>query len=353
MCAHIKSDLIKYYLIYCIKSKNKDKILDFFHHYSYEILSESSPLTSGNLRHWYTLPYCDEPEKDSEFSVYFSTRWMELLRITLHNFLTIVFASSSPPKLLLLEKWFRTDKQIELRTQLKLLNDKIELIINRFEKYENRLQNCRETIRTLVNYIQNNLHMQQFSSSHRRQSSSSAAAGNTLFDDHDDNNREESSNSSSISPTMSSKPASLKRTETSSSSRGNEKAALIKEIEQSVSKISAECARKTAILRNLSKEQRMKEILDDIYLLNPTSSSSSGVNANGSNSHDINDFLHLTSGGGSLSAYSSTGGNPPIGYVSSRKELEEMENDLVNKIQDWVSLLKSNTSNSSNNSEQH
>jgi hypothetical protein len=361
MCAHIKSDLIKYYLIYCIKSKNKDKILDFFHHYSYEILSESSPLTSGNLRHWYTLPYCDEPEKDSEFSVYFSTRWMELLRITLHNFLTIVFASSSPPKLLLLEKWFRTDKQIELRTQLKLLNDKIELIINRFEKYENRLQNCRETIRTLVNYIQNNLHMQQYSSSHRRQNSSSVATmsgSNTLFDDHDDhnnnnNNRQDGSQNSSISPTMSSKPFSIKRSETSSSSsssssRGNEKAALIKEIEQSVSKISAECARKTAILRNLSKEQRMKEILDDIYLLN---SSSTSVNANGSNSQDINDFLHLSSGGGSLSGYSSMNtGNPPVGYVSSRKELEDMENDLVNKIQDWVSLLKSN---SSNTSEQH
>eukprot|EP01040_Poterioochromonas_malhamensis_P000496 gene496-529_t len=248
MCAHLKSDLIKYYLIYCLKNKSKEKILEFFQHYSYEILSESSPLTSGNLRHWYTLPYVEEPEKDPEFSVYFSTRWMELLRITLHNFLTIVFASSSPPKLLLLEKWFRTEKQLELRSQLKLLNEKVDLIMNRFEKYEDRLQNLREVIRILVNYIQNNLHMQQYSSTKGGAVGAGALGGNTLFE----NDREEEV--TTVSSTNSAKSVNKRGSLGGSTQAQAVESGKVKEVEQSVSRISAECARKTAILGNLPKE---------------------------------------------------------------------------------------------------
>jgi hypothetical protein len=292
-----------------VKQKSKDRILDFFQHYSHEILSESCPLTSGNLRHWYTLPYVDEPEKDNEFSVYFSTRWMELLRITLHNFLTIVFATATPPKLLLLEKWFRTDKQLELRSQLKLLNDKMDLIINRFEKYEERLQNLRDVIRVLCSHIHNNLHMQQFSSAKVSSTinvANNSAAGqmNALFD----NDKEDSISTNLVG----------------SSKRYDQKQ---KEIEQSVLKISAECARKSAVLGNLSKDQRMKEILGEIYLLNP-------ANAFVAGSHDINDFYHSSTG--NFSTTQATG----TGYVSSRNELEELENDLVVKIQEWIGSLK-------------
>ena len=328
MCAHLKSDLIKYYLVYCVKNKCKEKILDFFNHYSYEILSESSPLTSGNLRHWYTLPYVDEPEKDNEFSVYFSTRWMELLRITLHNFLTIVFASSSPPKLLLLEKWFRTDKQLEMRSQLKLLNDKIELILTRFEKYEDRLQNLRETVRILSSYIQNNLHMQQFSSSNRQNTMGKGGGVDTgdsssgLFDNGDDE----------LSPP----PSSTQQTGSTSkhgSRRGSAATTAVdlnklREVEQSVSRISAECARKTAILGNLPKDQRMKEVLGEIYSLSSN---------NLSPTHEMHEYLHSSHSTYHPNAsYSSNG----TGYISSRRELEEMETDLISKVQEWVSMLK-------------
>lgn len=333
MCAHLKSDLIKYYLIYCLKNKSKDKILEFFQHYSYEILSESSPLTSGNLRHWYTLPYVEEPEKDPEFSVYFSTRWMELLRITLHNFLTIVFASSSPPKLLLLEKWFRTEKQLELRSQLKLLNEKVDLIMNRFEKYEDRLQNLREVIRILVNYIQNNLHMQQYSSTKGGVGGAGTLGSNTLFD----NDREEE-----VTPvsTINSGKSVNKRGSVGGSTQAQAvDSGKVKEVEQSVSRISAECARKTAILGNLPKEQRMKEILGEIYHLHAGNILSPG--------HEMNEYLHnnnysnnTSSGPITSGALSLSSSNSFMSYVSSRKELEDMENDLVTKIQDWIALLK-------------
>lgn len=315
MCAHLKSDLIKYYLIYCVKQKNKEKILEFFHNYSYEILSESSPLTSGNLRHWYTLPYIDEPERDNEFSVYFSTRWMELLRITLHNFLTIVFATASPPKLLLLEKWFRTEKQLELRAQLKLLNDKMELIISRFEKYEDRLQNLRDVVRLLSGYIQNNLHMQQYSSKaslnvvQAPTTAAAAAPVSGLFEaDRDED---------FVLTNSSSAQTNLKKADQLKS----------KDLEQSVLKLSAECARKSAILGNMSKDQRMKEILGEIYLLNP-------------NGQEFSDPYSVGS-----SALQSLSNHPTsASYVSSQKELEELEAEMVTKAQDWINLLRNDHS---------
>lgn len=45
----------------------------------------------------YALPYMTEPEKDPEFGPYFSQEWSDMLRATLHNFLsTILFSTPSP-----------------------------------------------------------------------------------------------------------------------------------------------------------------------------------------------------------------------------------------------------------------
>lgn len=71
----------------------------------------------------------DEPERDPDFAVYFSSRWSEALRITIGNFLSIVLQSAPLPKLLLLEKWFHTDAQQEMRAQLSLSGDHKVLLI--------------------------------------------------------------------------------------------------------------------------------------------------------------------------------------------------------------------------------
>ena len=71
--SHLKSDLIKYYLVSCIKLRNKSKIGEFFANYSHEILSTESG--KSDLRAWYVLPYLEDPDRDPDFSVYFSSRW--------------------------------------------------------------------------------------------------------------------------------------------------------------------------------------------------------------------------------------------------------------------------------------
>jgi hypothetical protein len=242
LCGLLKADLIKFYLINAIKNKNKEKVLEFFAAFSYEILAESGSTIPGNLRGWFVLPYIDEPEKDLEFSIYFSTRWSELLKITLHNFLSVVISSAPPPKLLLLEKWFRSESQQELLFQLRISSAKIEYLVNRIEKYEDRLQYLREVIRGLVNCLLKAYRMD-------------AAVSSNLF------------------------------TNTSESK--------LLDIARTVSKITAECARKTAMLGNLSKAERIKEALGDEYFSIANKSNKviqNGAPVNGSSFKDLEEL---------------------------------------------------------------
>lgn len=149
----LKTDLIKYYLVHAVKTKNKDKVTEFFGTYSHEILAEAGTLIPGNLRGWFVLPYMDEPDKDAEFSAYFAQRWSDLLKVTLHNFLSVVMSSAPAPKLLLLEKWFRSEAQQEIRSQLKQASKKIDSLITRIEQQEDRLQSLRETVKVLSNLL--------------------------------------------------------------------------------------------------------------------------------------------------------------------------------------------------------
>ena len=131
LCAVLKIDLLKYYLVNAYKTKSKEKITEFFSMYSHEILAESADYIPGNLRAWFVLPYLDEPEKDVEFTVFFSPKWVDMLKITLHNFLSIVLSTAPPPKLIILERWFRSDAQQETRIQLKRSSQQIECLLAR------------------------------------------------------------------------------------------------------------------------------------------------------------------------------------------------------------------------------
>ena len=166
------------------------------------------------LRGWFVLPYIEEPEKDPEFSIYFSSRWSELLKITLHNFLSTVISSAPPPKLLLLEKWFRSESQQELLFQLRIAAAKTDYLVERIDRYEDRLQYLREVIRGLVNCLLKAYQLPRHGSS-------------SIF---------------------------LNSTESK-----------VLEVATTVSRITAECARKTAILGNLSKVERIKEALGEEY----------------------------------------------------------------------------------------
>lgn len=222
LSAQLKSDLIKFYLVYSIKCKNKDKVGEFFNMYSHEILADNGNYIPGNLRGWFVLPFMDDPDKDHEFAVYFSSRWAELLKITLHNFLSVVFSTAPPPKLLVLQKWYRSEAQQEIRSQLRLSAHKIDALVDRIEKYEIRLQSMREVVKNLVGYV----HKVNISGN-----SLTSRAGQALFDtttdEADTENKQERS----------------------------------RDLGQLLMKVSTECARRNAQLSNATPALRQKEIL--------------------------------------------------------------------------------------------
>lgn len=277
LSAQLKSDLIKFYLVNAIKSKNREKVGEFFSMYSHEILAENGNYIPGNLRGWFVLPYMDEPEKDGEFAVYFSNRWAELLRITLQNFLSVVLSTAPAPKLLILEKWFRSEAQQEIRTQLKLSAKKIDALIDRIELYEIRLQAMRDAMKSLVGY----LHKVNISGSGLNKSKSTTGGGLFETDEEMEDRRER-----------------------------------VRELGQSLVKISTECAKRNSGLNALTPAQRQREILGAEF---------NALNVNES------DILAATSS--SSASY--------MGFLSghSPRELEEMENELIQKVNTWVSLL--------------
>ena len=153
-------DLIKYYLVACHKAKNKAKLTEFFTNYSKEILTRNASLAdptsyAEELRKWYILPYLENPADDKDFYIYFSQKWLDNLKsgticaitslcmilqsacyiftlsiksickcltatksfhVALFNYITIVLRSAPAPRLLLIDKWFRSDTQVNIRT---------------------------------------------------------------------------------------------------------------------------------------------------------------------------------------------------------------------------------------------
>lgn len=279
LSGQLKSDLIKFYLIHSIKTKNRDKVGEFFTMYSHEILAESGNYIPGNLRGWFVLPYMDEPERDGEFAVYFSNRWAELLKITLQNFLSVVLSTAPPPKLLLLEKWYRSEAQQEIRTQLKLSAKKIDALVDRIEKYEIRLQSMRDSVRNLVAC----LHKANISGSGGFSTKSAASGGGLFETDEEAEDRREKA----------------------------------RELGQTLVRISTECAKRNSNLGAVPPAQRQREILGAEY------------NALNVNESDIQN----------PSVSSSSGGPNMYLTTHSPRELEDMEGELIHKVGTWLSLL--------------
>lgn len=176
----LKSDLMKYYLVHAMKSNRKDKLTEFFTMYSHEILAEGGDQLAAGLRGWYVLPFMDEPEKDNEFAVYFTTRWSDTLRNTLGNFLSLVMAAAPPPRLLMMEKWFHSAAQTEMRSQLSSSARKVDVLVAKLEKAEERINALRSCVRDLAVFVQKSAASNSVSSgsSHGNQSGGGSGGRN-------------------------------------------------------------------------------------------------------------------------------------------------------------------------------
>ena len=150
----LKVDILRYYLASAFKDKNIVRITNFFSMYSHEILSRDSMSPSSSLRSWYALPYMESPEKDAEFSPYFAPNFREVLVGNLSNYLSIIICAAPPPKLLLIERWFRAEQQQDLRRQVKESMADASALRKRVSQLEATLQSYQNMVMEVTAFVQ-------------------------------------------------------------------------------------------------------------------------------------------------------------------------------------------------------
>lgn len=259
--------------------------------YSHEILAESGDFIPGNLRNWFVLPYMDEPDKDHEFAVYFTTRWADQLKITLHNFLSVVLSTAPAPKILLLERWFRSEAQQEIRTQLKLSAKKIDSLVIQLEKNEIRLASLRETMKELITHL----------------------------------------HKATIGATSGSNKGAVGLFETDDEAESKRKVA--KELAVTVTKLSSECVKKSRMLDSLPREIRLKEILGkDASTLFFKHYAVIDDDIDKESSAYLNQPIHYYANTADSDAIDST-------LNLNDTDLEEVEGMLIKNLQQWLKVL--------------
>jgi hypothetical protein len=123
----MKVALLRYYLVYAIKSDRRDKAIEFLANYTLQASSfpsssstassSSHPPSSSSVPHqlqaetdaawrqWFVLPHLPDPARDPQFHVFFSPSWADTFRVSLRNVLTVIFYSVPVPKLLALRAY--------------------------------------------------------------------------------------------------------------------------------------------------------------------------------------------------------------------------------------------------------
>ncbi|KAG0049897.1 WD repeat-containing protein 91 [Gryganskiella cystojenkinii] len=104
--------LLRYYLIYAIQHKRRDKVVEFFDVHGAEL--------QGNPEwvRWFALPFSRKPETDPEFDLFFSKSWLDTFTVSLNNFLSTVFQNMPLPSLLCfnIDRLHRKALQCEVET---------------------------------------------------------------------------------------------------------------------------------------------------------------------------------------------------------------------------------------------
>lgn len=155
-----KLDLIRYYLVRCHTEKKPHKILDFFGKYSHEVLAAEVGSSSSahnnekdSFRAWYVLPYMDQPSRDPSFAPFFASPFGEILRNGIQNYLSMVLRTCAPPKLLLVERWFRSEKQQQMRLELQAALKREDAFVSDVATLDADVVRLKETIRHLLAYV--------------------------------------------------------------------------------------------------------------------------------------------------------------------------------------------------------
>ncbi|KAG0021553.1 WD repeat-containing protein 91 [Podila clonocystis] len=130
--------LLRYYLIYAIQHKRREKVVEFFDFHGAEL--------QGNAEwvRWFALPFSRKPEIDPEFDVFFSKAWLETFTVSLNNFLSTVFQNMPLPSLLCfnIDRLHRKALQCEIET----LQSMIETLRKEIQTSDAEISSLRDQV---------------------------------------------------------------------------------------------------------------------------------------------------------------------------------------------------------------
>jgi WD repeat-containing protein 91 len=174
-----KIDMVRYYLIKCYTNDNQSKIVEFFGSYSQELMATESNHTGSKLRSWYVLPYVRQAQKDPEFQPFFSPRFGVILRNGIQNYLSMVLRTTSPPKLLLIERWFRSENQQKLRLDYNDALEREKELQCIIADLEGDVSLLKDSIKSILNHMHESMECSTTRASLQSDRTSSTVAGNT------------------------------------------------------------------------------------------------------------------------------------------------------------------------------
>jgi len=159
--ADLRSRLDKLCLIHAIRSDRKDIAHAFFSLYGADLhrrggqkgRAEESSGTGLSWSDWFALPYLNDPASDPQFAVYFTSNWVAQLKLSLMNFITLVFRATPLPKLLLLEKWHRAESQQQLKRDLGNQRSETEFVLRKLQIAERQVGLLLGTTLDLVGHV--------------------------------------------------------------------------------------------------------------------------------------------------------------------------------------------------------
>ncbi|XP_027110169.1 uncharacterized protein [Coffea arabica] len=140
--AHIEAllklhvSILRYYIVYAIQSRRKDKVVEFFDAHGTNLLQNDQEWAS-----WFAIPYLKNPHLEPQFRMYFTKEWYNALHLSVRNFLSKMFNGTRIPALLKISSERITVNH--LKKDIKQLNLKLSELQALLEEKEAQLSQSR------------------------------------------------------------------------------------------------------------------------------------------------------------------------------------------------------------------
>ncbi|KAF9945474.1 WD repeat-containing protein 91 [Mortierella alpina] len=130
--------LLRYYLVYAIQHKRREKVVEFFEVHGAELQGNSEWVR------WFALPFSKKPEAEPEYALFFSKAWLDTFTVSLHNFLSTVFQNIPLPSLLC----FNVDRlhRKALQSEVEALQILIESMRKDIQSSDAEISSLREQV---------------------------------------------------------------------------------------------------------------------------------------------------------------------------------------------------------------